>query len=124
MINSLLLASMFESYSYGYNKEYENLSEEEKMYMDFCDQCLYKDTEEIRNASTDLMFMLLEVVSKMNTKEELTDTEVSIRKNKILENFSESDKEKLNDFLYACIQTMGIYSEERVEERKLKKERK
>jgi hypothetical protein len=58
----------------------------------------------------------------MDTEKEMSDKEVMAEKNKILQDFSESDKERLDSFLYSCIQCVGIYSEERIQERKQRKE--
>ncbi len=121
MRNKILLMQFLSQYHYGYNPEYENLSEEEKAYMDYVEECLSDENLEFSDACTKLMLFILELTSKMDTEEELTNEEVIFRKEKILFGFSEEDKNRLESFMYACIETMGIYSEERVMERKLKK---
>ncbi len=121
MRNKILLMQFLSQYHYGYNPEYENLSEEEKAYMDYVEEWLSDENLEFSDACTKLMLFILELTSKMDTEEELTNEEVIFRKEKILFGFSEEDKNRLESFMYACIETMGIYSEERVMERKLKK---
>ena len=121
MFNEVLLMHLLSTHNYGYNSEYENLSDEEKAYMDYVDKCMMSDDEMFSNAVTRIMLLILEVSSKMGTPKELTDEEVRMQKQTILAPFSEEDKQKLESFMYAVIQTMGIYSEERVTERKLKK---
>ena len=68
------------------------------------------------------MLFILETSSKMDTPEELTQDEINIRKELILSRFSNEDREKLESFMYAIIQTMGIYSEESIQLRRQKKE--
>jgi ABC-type metal ion transport system substrate-binding protein len=58
----------------------------------------------------------------MGTQEELSQEEINLRKEEILSSFNEKDKQRLESFMYATIQTMGIYSEESVKLRKTKKE--
>lgn len=104
-----------------YPDGYEDLSEEEKKLLKYVDKCLYEEDEKISDACSHYMLLILELASKMDTDEELTTEEVNIRKEKILDGFNQDDKEKIEFFGYACINTMGIYSEERVQERKLRK---
>lgn len=67
------------------------------------------------------MLFILELSSKIGTDEESTAEEVSLKKEMLLSGFNKEDKEKIESFMYSCIQTMGIYSEEKKQERKLKK---
>ena len=124
MYNELLLMSLLSHNHFGYNPEYENLSDEEKAYMDYCEKCLNERDEKFSNACTLIMLFILEVSSKMDTPEELTSEEINLRKQELLSSFSEEDKQRLESFMYATIQTMGIYSEESIKLRKTKKERK
>ncbi len=123
MFNEVLLMQLLATHNYGYNPEYENLSDEEKAYMDYVDKCMMNDDEEFSDAVTRIMLFILEVSSKMDTPEELTEEQIAVQKQEILAPFSEEDKQKLESFMYAVIQTMGIYSEESVMERKLRNER-
>lgn len=122
-MNELFTMLLLSQSQYGYNPEYENLSDEEKAYMDYVDECLKNSDERFSDACTRIMLFILEASSKMNTEDELTQEEATNQKNKLLSGFSEEDKERLESFMYACIQTMGIYSEERVQERKQEKEK-
>ena len=116
------LPSLFSSYTN--ESEYNNLSSEEKNNMDYFNECLYSTDEKFSYACFKIMMMILDLSTKIDTENEPTDEEVQIRKNKILDNFNDDDKKRLEYFIYVCIQNMGIYSEERVLERKLKNERK
>lgn len=104
-----------------YPNGYEDLTEEEKSLLKYVDKCLYEEDEKISDACSHYMLLILELASKIDTDEELTTEEVNVRKEKILDGFNQDDKEKIEFFGYACINTMGIYSEERVQERKLRK---
>lgn len=115
--------SLLSQCHYGYNPEYENLSEEEKAYMDYIDECLNETDERFSAACTKAMLFILETSSKMGTEEELTNNEALLQKDIILNGFSQEDKDRIESFMYACIQTMGIYSEERVQERKHAKDK-
>lgn len=120
-MNKLLMMQFLSQSNYSYNREDEYLSEEEKKYLDYVDKCLYESDEKFSDACTKSMFLILEVFSKIDTKEELTDEEINFKKEKIIFEFSQEEKDRLELFMYACIQTIGIYSEERIEERKLNK---
>ena len=122
-MNKLLIMSLLSQWYYGYNPEYENLSEEEKAYMDYVDECLNETAERFSAACTKAMLFILETSSKMGTEEELTNDEALLQKEIILNGFSQEDKDRIESFMYACIQTMGIYSEERVQERKHAKDK-
>ncbi len=115
---------LLSQFNYGFNPEYENLSEEEKSYMDYVDKCLEESDEKFGDACTRAMLFILDASTKMGTDEELTDKEAALQKEKILNGFNQEDKDRLELFMYACIQTMGIYSEERIKERKQAKEKK
>ena len=124
MYNALLFMSLVGQNYFGYNSEYENLDEEEKANMDYFNECLQETDGKFQGACTNLMLLVLEILSKMDTEDEMSDVEVMAKKNEILHDFNESDKQRLDTFLYSCIQCVGIYSEERVEERKQRKEMK
>lgn len=120
----LMFPLLLSQFDYGYNPEYENLSEEEKSYMDYVDKCLNELDEKFGDACIRAMLFILDASNKMGTDEELTDEEASLQKAKILNGFNQEEKDKLELFMYACIQTIGIYSEERIKERKQAKEKK
>ena len=107
--------------SYDYDPEYENLSDEEKMYMDYTKKCLFNESEEVMDACTRMQLLLLEYRFKLDSEEEVNIEEFQSKKNEIYSELNKDDKEKVDSFLYACIQTMGIYSDEAKIERRLKK---
>ena len=117
-MKNLLMLQILGQYNYQYNPEYKNLSEEEKKYMDFVEHCLSESNEQFSDACTKTMLLILEATCKIDTDEEPTKEEITSKKEKILSEFNQEDKEKLEAFMYACIQTLGIYSEERINERK------
>ncbi len=123
LMNKLLMMQLLCQTNYGYNPEYENLSEEEKNYLDYIEKCLYESDEKFSNACVESMFLILEVFSKIGTDEELTDEDITLKKEKIILKFSQEEKDRIESFMFACIQTIGIYSEERVQERKTLKEK-
>ena len=107
----------------GMENDFESLLSEEKDNMNYFEDCLYNSNEKFSDACFHIMLLVLEITSKLDTDEEITYEEVQTRKNKILDDFNYDDKDKLEYFMYVCIQNMGIYSEERVLERKIKNER-
>ncbi len=117
----LALSFLLNQLDYGYNPEYENLSEEEKAYLDYVDECLKDNDPKFCNACTEAMLFLLDAASKLGTEEELTEEEALSQKKQLLAPFNQNDQERLEYFMYACVQTMGIYSEERIAERKQNK---
>lgn len=123
-MNQKLMMKFLCKSNYGYNSEYENLSEEEKNYLDYVDECLFETDEKFSNACLKSMFLILEVFSKIGTDEEIADEDIIFKKEKIISKFSQEEKDRIESFMFACIQTMGIYSEERIQERKMNKEKK
>ena len=89
--------------------------------MDFVDECLKVTDEEFGDACTRAMLSILDVASKLGTDRELTNEEVTKEKEEILNGFNQEEKDKLESFMYACIQIMGIYSEDRIQERRGRK---
>lgn len=122
-MNKLLMMQLLCQSNYGYNPEYENLSEEEKNYLDYVEKCLYESDEKFSDACVKSMFLILEVFSKIGTDEELADEDITFKKEKIIFEFGQEEKDKIESFMFACIQTIGIYSEERIQERKINKEK-
>ena len=122
-MNNLLMMQILSQCHYGYNPEYENLSEEEKTYMDYVNECLSERDEKFSEACTKAMLLILEVSSKIGTNEEPTNEEAALKKEMILSGFSQKEKDRLETFMYASIQTIGIYSEERIKERNSSKEK-
>ncbi len=108
-------------YNYKYISEYENLSDEEKVYMDYVDMCLNDPNEKFCDACSKAMLLILKIISKIDIEEELSNEEIALEKEQLLSEFNQEDKERIESFMYACIQTVGIYSEERVQERNLTK---
>ena len=72
-MNKLLMMQLLCQSNCGYNPEYENLSEEEKNYLDYIEKCLYESDEKFSNACLKSMFLILEVFSKIGTDEELAE---------------------------------------------------
>lgn len=63
-MNKLLMMQFLCQSNCGYNPEYENLSEEEKNYLNYVDKCLYENDEKFSDACVKSMFLILEVFSK------------------------------------------------------------
>ena len=103
---------------YSNDENYNDLSEEEKSYIDFVDDCLYGENELISDKSTKIMLLILRYCA---SEKQMSDEEFVTEKDSILEGLSQENIEILECFMYCCINTMGIYSEERVQERQLKK---
>ena len=122
-MNKLSMMQFLSQFNYGYNPEYENLSEEEKNYLAYLDKCLYESDEKFSDACVKSMFLILEIFGKIDTDRELTYEDITLKKKKITSEFNQEEKERLESFMFACIQTIGIYSEERIQERKTNKQK-
>ena len=122
-MNKLLILSLLSPCYYGYNKEYENLNEEEKAYIDYVDNCLNEQNKIFTDACIKSMLLILKLASKIGTEEELSNDEILFQKEVILNGFSQEDIDRIELFMYACIQIIGIYSEERIQERRNTKEK-
>lgn len=119
-----MLNILLSQFNYEYNSEYENLSDEEKVYMDYVDMCLNDPNEKFCDACSKAMLLILKIISKIDIEEELSNEEIALEKEQLLSEFNQEDKERIESFMYACIQTVGIYSEERVQERRQEKDKK
>ena len=118
-MNKLLLFNiLLNQFNYEYNSEYSNLSDEEKRYVDYVDECLSVTDEKFSDACTKAMLYILDAACKLGTDNELTKEECALEKEQLLSGLNEEEKDKLELFMYSCIQIMGIYSEEKIEERK------
>lgn len=100
--------------------EYHNLSDEEKKNNDYMNSCLFSENKKIINASFYVMMLLLKI---SNDPDKYEPEDVHAEIDKIFEGLDTSELEILNKFIPACINSMGIYSEEAKNERKLRKER-
>lgn len=119
----LMLNILLSQFNYEYNSEYKNLSDEEKKYIDYVDECLKETDEKFSDACTKAMLFILDASNRLGTDKELTNEEATKEKEEVLNGFNQEDKDRLELFMYACIQVMGIYSEERIAERKMAKEK-
>ena len=122
-MNKLLLFNVLLSQFDENNSEYENLNEEERKCMDFVDECLKSSDEKFGDACVRAMLLLLDAANKLDTDQELTNEEATLQKKELLSGFSQEDQDKLELFMYACVQIMGIYSEKSIEERRNNKEK-
>ena len=105
---------------YSFNPEYNNLNEEEKFYLDYMDSCLQSENERINNACFEAMLLVMKLSDDPDAEPE----DVHSRIEAIKSTLDEKDRGIIDDFLIACINSMGVFSEERVQERRLKRERK
>jgi len=117
----LMLNVLLSQFNYEYNSEYKNLSDEEKKYIDYVDECLKETDEKFSDACTKAMLFILDASNRLGTDKELTNEEATLQKEEVLNGFNQEDKDRLELFMYACIQIIGIYSEERIQERREKK---
>ena len=116
---SALVSAMGGSY---YSYDYSDLSPEEIEAMKFKDECLVSENKKISEASSKIQLLILEygIRFKDNT---MSDEEFFSRKYNITKDLSAEEKDIIDMFGRAVFDTYGIYSEERVQERKLRKER-
>ena len=123
-MNKLLLFQLLSSqFNYEYNSEYNNLSDDEKKFVDYVDGCLKETDEKFSDACTKAMLFILDAFNRLGTDRELTDEEAVLQKEDVLNGFNQEDKDRLELFIYACIQIVGIYSEERIRERREQKDK-
>lgn len=101
--------------------EYYNLSKEEKENLQFVDKCLFSEDKRISDASFHMMMLLLEIKEEIDKYDP---EEIQERKDSICKDLTEEETIMMDKFLLACINTMGIYSEESKQERKLTREKK
>ena len=97
--------------------EYYNLSSEEKLNLDYMNECLFSENERINNASFYTMMLLMKMADDIDN---YTDDMVRFEMDKIKSNLTEEEKQIIDNFAYSCINSMGIYSEE---SKKLRRER-
>ena len=115
-----LLASMYAMLGSYNDPEYYNLSKEERQNLDYMDSCIASENKNISDAAFKTMMLLIELSVDPNKyqPEELHEVQ-----EKILEGLSSEEISIINKFIPACINSMGIYSEESKQERRLRRER-
>ena len=117
LLNSLVAAMGGGSY---YPYDYSDLSPEEAAEMKFIDNCLFGCSERISDACSKIQLLILEYASRFNN-DTMSDEEFFSKKHAITKDLSSEEKDIRDIFGRAVFDTMGIYSEERVAERQLKK---
>lgn len=117
LLNSLVAAMGGGSY---YPYDYSDLSPEEAAEMKFIDNCLFGCSERISDACSKIQLLILEYASRFNN-DTMSDEEFFSKKHAITKDLSSEEKDIIDIFGRAVFDTMGIYSEERVAERQLKK---
>ncbi len=107
----------------GYNNpEYNNLTKEEKEDMDFVNECLYGENEKISNAAGQIMLLFLRYSASFRDNP-ISDEEFFNRICEITKDLSSDEIDIIVRLECSLTNVMGIYSEERVQMRKLRKER-
>lgn len=117
LLNSLVAAMGGGSY---YPYDYSDLSPEEAAEMKFIDNCLFGCSERISDACSKIQLLILEYATRFNN-DTMSDEEFFSKKHAITKDLSSEEKDIIDIFGRAVFDTMGIYSEERVAERQLKK---
>lgn len=117
LLNSLVAAMGGGSY---YPYDYSDLTPEEAAEMKFIDNCLFGCSERISDACSKIQLLILEYASRFNN-DTMSDEEFFSKKYAITKDLSSEEKDIIDIFGRAVFDTMGIYSEERVAERQLKK---
>ena len=122
MIDPRLLSSLVAAMGGGsyYPYDYSDLSPEEAAEMKFIDNCLFGCSERISDACSKIQLLILEYASRFNN-DTMSDEEFFSKKYAITKDLSSEEKDIIDIFGRAVFDTMGIYSEERVAERQLKK---
>lgn len=121
MINLKLLSALTATISgKSYYPDYSDLDEEERSKMEFVDECLFFSNEAIQNASSKIQLLILEYISRFNDNT-MSDEEFFSKKYEIIKNLTEDEKDIIDQFGRSVFETIGIYSEEKVCERQLKK---
>ncbi len=115
-----LLASMYAILGSYNEPEYYNLSDEEKQSLDYMDSCITSENKNISDAAFKTMMLLMELSAD---PDKYQPEEIHVIQENILEGLSSEERSLINKFIPACINSMGIYSEESKQERKLKRER-
>ena len=97
------------------NPEFNYLTDQEKEDMKFVDQCLFKENERVTTAAgyTQLLLGELSVDPDKYEPEYVHD-----KLEEIKEGLTELEKAMIDKFVLACINTMGIYSEEAKKQRR------
>ena len=112
---------MFSMYAFGndykLHPEYVNLSDEEKANLAFLDSCFQSKNTKIRDASFSTMLLLAELNAQ---PDKYVPEEIHSKIEEIQKDLNEEEIAIMNNFMITCTSSMGVYSEKRVQERKLK----
>ena len=99
------------------NCSYSDLPEEKAKEMKLIDKCLFGSNKRIREASSKMQLLILEYVARFE-KNTMTDEEFFSKKQEIIKELTDEEKEIIDLFGYSVFDTMGIYSKEKGKERK------
>ena len=103
---------------YGEDPEYYNLTEEEKANLDFVDSYLNNEDKRISDAAFYIMLLVIEI---SNEPDKYEPEDIGARLDEIRKDLSKEEIIMMDKYMLACINSMGIYSEERKKERLLKR---
>ena len=123
MNNLFMVPSLVKWYGCYGDYDYSKLTEEEKMYLDYYNDCIFNSDKKIKDASFKMQMLILEFLSRLDKENEMSDIEISERKQNIFEGLTQVEIDIIDAFGYACSQVVGIFSEEKKQQRELKKER-
>ena len=116
-----MLSSMFAILGSYKDPEYNNLSKDEKDNLDYMDSCIASENKNISDAAFKTMMLILELSVD---SDKYQPEEIHVMQEEILKGLSSEEVSAVNKFIPACINSMGIFSEESKQERRLKRERK
>lgn len=99
------------------NCSYSDLPEEKAKEIKLIDKCLFGSNKRIREASSKMQLLILEYVVRFE-KNTMTDEEFFSKKQEIIKELTDEEKEIIDLFGYSVFDTMGIYSKEKEKEKK------
>lgn len=120
MNNNLVFMSMVMAGTYSKELSYSGLTKEEKENLKFMDECIFGDNKKISDASFNIMMMILKLMDKPDA---YTPEDVQVMKNEIYKDLNKEEIKIMENFTLACINSIGVCSKKRENERKLIKRR-
>ena len=116
-----MLFPFMSSISGEYSDELKGLTDEERYDVEYMDSCLFSDNKKISDAALSIMLQILKIANDIDS---YTTEMVQEEFNKIKKDLTEEEKEIIDHYTYACINSIGVKNRHKEEnDLKLKKER-
>lgn len=102
--------------AYGMDLDYYELTSDEKNWIRSFRNCLNNPNEKVQDAAIEMVYLVLELITSIDTQNELSREDVQNKKDLFCKDLTDEEKELINNFGLLSINCFGIYPDERENE--------